>query len=360
MNSNLKRFLLLVSVMCGLFACVGTGKAATVDKTTIIVRANTYSVWDSKANIAKFSWVPQLDVRVTGPVPSGSVISFEMTTPDGKPWVTGDCETPTIPAGESQKLEDCGRELWQKKTSGTQALGMYGMKINLRNELQGKNETLFTGKFKVSKIFYGDVPEDKNNYLWYVDYDWALPIAELFPDAYEQSYGGLRLKDRQPLVVTFWFRGGSTNSVAYLFYKGQQIGSTETTSDGMAVGEQGVQLFEKANVPIAWVKNQYIFTHVLVANRDNSGMEAFQLDKNPGDYEVKVLRKGKLVRSAKFSVGSDGRIVDPGITQQNALGTQRITIFASVTGDEDGRKPDLNAWKTGAFFGEPLKGFGNN
>jgi hypothetical protein len=101
---------------------------------------------------------------------------------------------------------------------------------------------------------------------------------------------------------------------------------------------------------------------VLVSNREKNGAhsDAFRLDKNPGEYEVKVLRKGKLVRTVKFSVGPDGKIVDPGVSQQNSLGTQRITIFASVTGDEDGRKPDLTAWKTGAFFGEPLKGFGNN
>jgi hypothetical protein len=129
----------------------------------------------------------------------------------------------------------------------------------------------------------------------------------------------------------------------------------------MAVGEQGVQLYEKANVPIAWVKNKYIFTHVLVKNRERNSahMDAFRLDKNPGEYEIKVLRKGKLVRTAKFIVGADGRIVDTGISQQNQLGTQRITIFAAVAGDEDGRKPDLVAWKTMAFFGEPLKGFGN-
>jgi hypothetical protein len=361
MNSSFRKLLLVLSVACGVFAFSSSALAGpTLDKTTVIIRANTYSQWDSKANTDRYGWVPQLDFSVNGPVPSGSVISFEMTTPDGKPWVSADCETSTVGVGEVLKVEACGRDLQKTKSLWTSAVGMFGLKISIKNELQGMNQDFFSGKFKVSKIFYGDVPNDKNNYAWYVDYDWALPIAELFPDAIEQSYGGPRVKDRQPLVVTFWFRGSTANSIAYLFYKGQQIGSTETTSDGMVVGEQGVELIEKANVPIAWVKNKYIFTHVLVENRDNSGMEAFRLEKNPGEYEVKVLRKGKLVRDVKFTVGPNGRIVDPGVTQQNALGTQRITVFAAVTGDEDGRKPDLAAWKTGAFFGEPLKGFGNN
>lgn len=333
----------------------------TINKTTVIVRANTKSNWDYKANMAKWGWAPDVDFRVNGPVPSGSVISIALTTPDGKPWLTADCETSTVAAGESAKIESCGRDLSKKATNLSPATGLFGLKIKLTNELQGLNQDLFNGKFKVSKIFYGDVPEDKDNYLWYVDYDWALPIAEVFPDAIEQTYGGPQYKEAQPLVASFWFRGGETGAVAYLFYKGQQIGNTETTSDGMAVGEQGVELWEKANVPIAWVKNKYIFTHVLVKNTESNGAhsDAFLMEKNPGEYEIKVLRKGKLARTVKFTVGTDGRIVDPGITRQNDLGTDRITLFANVSGDEDGRKPDLAAWKTMAFFGEPLKGFGN-
>jgi len=363
MNSNLRKLLFVVSAICGVFSMGSTAFGApTLDKTTVIIRANTYSQWDSKANTDKYGWVPQLDFKVNGPVPSGSVISFEMTTPDGKPWVSADCETSAVADGEVLKIEACGRDLQKNKMLWTAAVGMFGVKISIKNELQGINQNFFNGKFKVSKIFYGDVPNDKNNYAWYVDYDWALPIAELYPDAIEQTYGGPQVKDAQPLVATFWFRGSEANATAYLFHDGQQIGSTENTSLGMAVGEQGVELIEKANVPIAWIKNKYIFTHVLVTNREKNGShgDAFRLDKNPGEYEVKVLRKGKLVRTVKFTVGSNGRIVDPGITQQNALGTQRITVFASVAGDEDGRKPDLAAWKSTAFFGEPLKGFGNN
>ena len=362
MNSNFRKLLLVVSAICGLCAFANAAPVApTLDKTTVIIRANNQANWDYKLNAAKYGWVPQLDFSVNGPVPSGSLISFEMTTPDGKAWVSGDCETRPVAAGEVLKVEGCGQPLARTKTNASSAIGMYGLKLLIKNELQGINQSLFTGKFKVGKIFYGDVPTDKDNYKFYVDYDWALPIAELYPDAIEQSYGGPREKDAQPLVATFWFRGSEANAVAYLFYKGQQIGSTEDTTKGMAVGEQGVELIEKPGVPIGWVKNKYIFTHVLVTNRErnSSHMDAFRLDKNPGEYEVKVLRKGKLVRTVKFTVDSDGRIMDPGVTAANALNTQRITVFAAVAGDEDGRKPDLAAWKTTAFFGEPLKGFAN-
>ena len=104
----------------------------------------------------------------------------------------------------------------------------------------------------------------------------------------------------------------------------------------------------------------FFFTNALVYNREqpNNHPYAFRLDQNPGDYEVKVLRKGKLVRAAKFTVGTDGKIVDNGISQQNELGTRRMTVLATVTGDEDGVKADLDAWRTGVFYGNPLRSFG--
>ena len=193
-----------------------------------------------------------------------------------------------------------------------------------------------------------------------MDYDWALPIAEIFPEAFERMYRVVSEKKAKPLVVSFWFRGRAESAVAYVFYNGKEIGNTETTSNGIAVGEQGITLFDKAEVPFSWVKNTYQFTHVLVSNSEkpDNHTDAFRMDKNPGEYEVKVLRKGKLVRSLKFTVGANGKIVDNGVTQQNELGTSRMTFYATVIGDEEGRNPNLHAYKTTAFFGNPLKGFG--
>jgi hypothetical protein len=60
----------------------------------------------------------------------------------------------------------------------------------------------------------------------------------------------------------------------------------------------------------------------------------------------------------KFTVGANGKIADTGFTAANSLGNKRIIVPVQVTGDEDGAKPDVSAWKTGAFFGNSLKGFG--
>ena len=341
---------------------VGTGAARaaqpTIDKTTVIVRAGTTYVFDKRTNAFKYGWLPLMDFSVNGPVASGSLLSVEVTTPDGRPWVAFDCKTQAVEGGETLKIEDCGRGLKDEQQS--LAIGQYGFKITIKNELQGTNQTLFAGKFKADKVFYGDVPQDKDNYRWYVDYDWALPIAEIFADSEELMYGRMVEKEAKPLVVSFWFRGRAGDAVAYLFYNGKQIGNTETTENGVANGEQGVTLFDKPGVPCSWVKNLYTFTHVLVSNSENpdNHPDTFRMDKNPGEYEVKVLRKGKLVRAMKFAVGADGKIVDNGVSRQNELGTSRMTFYAAVTGDEEGRQPDLQVWKTTAFFGGQLKGFG--
>ena len=82
----------------------------------------------------------------------------------------------------------------------------------------------------------------------------------------------------------------------------------------------------------------------------------FFLAANPGEYEVKVLREGDLARSAKFTVGPDGRLVDNGITQKNSLGGLAMVLPVKVLGSGDGQW-DANAWKTDAFYGNPLTGF---
>jgi hypothetical protein len=81
----------------------------------------------------------------------------------------------------------------------------------------------------------------------------------------------------------------------------------------------------------------------------------FPMWKNPGEYEIKVLRNGKLARTAKFTFGSDYKIVDTGIVKQNNMGTLRVVVPVKIIDDQDGQW-DRNAYKTDAFYGNPLTG----
>ena len=76
---------------------------------------------------------------------------------------------------------------------------------------------------------------------------------------------------------------------------------------------------------------------------------------NPGEYEFKLLWNNKLARTIKFTVGPDGKL-ENGIAPANKLGNDRVIVPVMILGDQDG-KWDREAWKTWAFYGNPLTGF---
>ena len=82
----------------------------------------------------------------------------------------------------------------------------------------------------------------------------------------------------------------------------------------------------------------------------------YLMSENPGNYEVKIIYKGHLVRSIKFAVDAEGKIVDNDIATGNKLGNNRVIVPVQVLGDSDGQW-DRTAWKTDAFYGNPLTGF---
>ena len=51
----------------------------------------------------------------------------------------------------------------------------------MRNELQGTDTTLFTGKMKVGKHKSNEAgPKAANKFVYYVDHDWNLPIGYVY------------------------------------------------------------------------------------------------------------------------------------------------------------------------------------
>ena len=64
-----------------------------------------------------------------------------------------------------------------------------------------------------------------------------------------------------------------------------------------------------------------------------------------GADEVKVFRDGKLTRTLKVTVGTDGKIVDNEIVQTNNVTGFRIVVPAQVLSDTDGTW-EGNAWNT--------------
>ena len=330
------------------------GAAATIDKTSILVIPRRQTGYYDKNNmrVDSWGWTPQFNFRANGPIESGGVLEVELATPDGKPWLKFDCVSGAINEYQWWQVDRCGMDIAEEKAA--KLIGLYGFKINLRNELKGTAQNLFTGNLKVGKVMT-DISA-KDHFEFYVDYDWYLPIAQVYSRAQIDYVGNA--EEASPLVVSLWFRGRVDEGlVGYLFYKGKEISSTENTTKGALLDESDVSTFDSS--AFAWSKKKFMFTNTLVYNlsKYDNYPDSFRMDKNPGEYEVKVLRNGKLVRALKFTVGADGKFAEYNAAQQYALGNWRMIVFAQVMGDEGGAKPDLEAWRTGAFFGNLLKGF---
>ena len=56
----------------------------------------------------------------------------------------------------------------------------------------------------------------------------------------------------------------------------------------------------------------------------------------------------------KFTVGADSRLVDGGYAKPIFLTRYRVIVPVKIMGPE---KWDASAWKTDAFYGNPLTGF---
>ena len=96
----------------------------------------------------------------------------------------------------------------------------------------------------------------------------------------------------------------------------------------------------------------------MVKGWDNKGAnqaDVFKMSQNLGEYEFKLLWNTRLARSIKFTVGPNGKL-DNGIATANKLGTGRVIVPVTIIGDQDGQW-DRVAWKTEAFYGNPLTGF---
>jgi hypothetical protein len=78
------------------------------------------------------------------------------------------------------------------------------------------------------------------------------------------------------------------------------------------------------------------------------------LNKMPGEYTVKVFYQGTQVREASFRI-ENGNLADNGIASQNGFKDHKIMIPVKILATTE--KWNANAWKTDAFYGNPLTGF---
>ena len=352
--------LILIANIAVVVVSFQTVVTQTIDKSSVQVRLQVHKGFNNDPET--WSWTPVMRFRVNGPISPGSAFSVEYNSP-AKAWKF-DCQTDEYGAGWLG-ARDCGMN--PPDGQAVTYTGPVDFKINFRNELEGKNATLFAGKFKVDKFHEGvvDLPKFKNNFIYYVNYDWALPMAYVYDEwVYNWEYPGKTMVPQltnSHLMAAFWFRGTNKSVVyskyaAYLYFNGQMVAQAVPES---AVCEVLNQPESNQDSPNAYCRSVFTFQKAILWDKQPGIMEAgyyYEMYKHPGEYEIKVLQNGKLARTAKFTFGSDYKIADNGIVKQNNLGTLRVLIPAQIIGDQDGQW-DRNAYKTEAFFGSPLTGF---
>jgi hypothetical protein len=320
-----------------------------------------------KGDPETWSWTPMVNFRANGPFSPGSALSVEYSLP-GKTWSFGCVPQDAGPSSAWVGVRDCGQN--PPDSEAVTYTGPVEFKINLKNELEGKSATLLSGKFKVDKFHEGvvDLPKFKNNFVYYVNYDWTLPIAYIYDElvynweyAHALSNTDVPNLSRSHLMAAFSFKGTNKDVIyskyaAYLYYQGQMVAEAIPES---AVCEVLNRPDSNQDAPNAYCRSVFSFQRAMLWDKEPTVMAPgfyYEMYKHPGDYEIKVLQNGKLARSAKFSFGSDYKIVDTGIVKQNNVGVLRVLVPAQIVGEQDGQW-DRAAYKSDAFFGNPLNGF---
>jgi hypothetical protein len=341
---------MVFSLVAGLLVA-SSGTSATsqdqpaVIKNWVVVKANTISSY--KENFDVWSWLPLVAFSTNSRLPSGARYYVEFTQPGGAPWVKLDCES-------TSGGYECGGPNDPSERAIT-TVGTVGFAIKMRNELAGTEATHFTGKAKVEKVLSNEHgPKAANKFVYFVNQDWNMPIGYLVINP-----------DNNYLNVALWLRGESGKTDPHLFYQGKEVGIIlhEDTQVGTPSCDTEVNIdttkSTAESVPHRgkWRRMLCEFKTVLGQNKGEKfgfGKPHF-LSENPGEYEFKLLRNNKLARSIKFTVGADGGF-DNGINAANKVGGRRTIVPVTIIGDQDGPW-DKNAWKTDAFYGNPLSGF---
>jgi hypothetical protein len=338
----------------------------TIAKDSVQVRAFTFSVY--RKNYDVWSWVPSMEYRVNGPIAGGSQLYVEFNIPGSGPRLKFDCKTEEVQKGYGFKTECGGRDIAEDK--GSIYTGPVNFVIRMLNELAGSDATLFTGTMKVAKVHSNEEgPKVVNHFVYYVDHDWNLPIGYVFYESEDRwDRDDPRRWAKPKFSFAFWTRGESSGfAEPHLFHGGKEVGKlyyngaeVSTPSCGTSEVQNNVTQSTTPGGQLIWTRWKCTFYNVLPWNKTSDKNETlfgrlYLFSENPGEYEIKILFKGRLIRSFKFAVDAEGRLVDNGIARDNKLGSDRVIVPVQVIGEQDGPW-DRTAWKD-AFYGNPLKGF---
>lgn len=354
----MKKTVILFAAFLFLTVSAMAGELTLLKRTIYITPQKYLRYWKNpkaaEPNYNTNSWYPKVRFEVLGPLESGSKLYVEFDRANGTPWMKVNMFTPTLEddVWEAVKPESISSDEEEKMASIE--TGTFNFRIKLKNALAGTDKVLFSGKFKVGQLSLDqNIPENKGKKEFMVDYDWHLPIGYVWVNPVDD--------EDVPYISTQVCLKGAVaagKEEAYLFYNGKQI--SKDTSSAYSRKEE---LTSGSNEPHhRYSILQFNFINVRAFNKSasrNDYSQNFFIDKNPGNYEIKVLRNNQLVRTINFTVGADGKIVDNGIAKSANLGGVRLIFPAKISGTSDGQINSM-AWQTDAIWGNLLQGFSMN
>ncbi len=322
-------------------------------KNSIYVQAKTHNEYWKMPNQRNYSsWVPMIRFSHFYNNEKSLNYTVEYFNPDGTAWYSEKLEQGNLAGYRTVRFESpspYGGVLDTKSTAGT---GVYSFKITN----QDTKEVLYYGKFKVGKFSTSSSPQEKNKVDFYVEHDWLMPFGMIGFHHSLDEVGGM------PLEVSFWLKGpvDANELEGRIFYKGQEIASTANGGGGATDYDERASGFAAAFAPQNfWKRWQFQWRNFLFDNNGTFNREnfpnAFYADKNAGEYTVRIYRSGTQIREITFTIGADGRYTVPGYTSQIFMPYHRIVLPVKVIGT--GEKWNATAWKTDAFYGNPLSGF---
>ncbi len=354
-SMNMKMAIIVFVAVLGLGVSAAAGETTLLKRTIYVTPQKFLRYWKTpKAPEPVYntnSWYPNVAFQVLGPIESGSKITVEFDHANGTPWMTVKMDTPTLEDDvlETIKPESIGSDIEEKNASIE--TGTFIFRIKMKNALAGTDKVLFSGKFKVGQLALDqNIPENKGKKEFMVDYDWMLPVGYVWVNPVMDA-------DVPVISTQVCFKGKLEDGKieAYLFYNGKQISKTVSTGNSTTK-----VLTSGADEPHhRYSILQFDFNNVRAFNRSasmNDYSQNFFIDKNPGSYEIKILRNNQPARNISFSVGKDGKIVDNGVASSAKLGGVRMIFPAKIAGALDGTF-NAAAWQTDALFGNPLQGF---
>ncbi len=323
----------------------------TVVRTSIVVSTVSHDGYAKKPKDPFIrSWRPRIQFEIVGPLPAGGQLTAEYLE-GTKVWATNTLPSAELAAGVSAKIADNNDV---PPEAGVITTGDVPFRIRFKNALDNTDKVLFTGSFRVDK-FAGNEPQKKNgSFEYFVNQDAMLPYGLVWFDQ----------RDAQApiLMASMWVRGGIVGSkdAAYLMFNGKPMCNTTTDAGGAINGPSVTN--SPGGESRTWQRADIYFNCARAFSKYADGIGVHEpafnlLDKHPGDYEVKLLRGGKLTRTLKFTIGADGALVDSGLVEKNHLGGTRSLVPVKLEIDtEDGQKLDTSAWKKG-LYGNVVAGF---